>query len=102
MDQQLPESFISHSHQNKNVARRLSRELTDYGFRAWIDEAQLRFGAALTAAIRAHIEQADVVLVVASEASSVSKWVVLEMEHARQYGKTIVPFFIEPVATKEL
>ena len=41
------------------------------------------------------------VLVVASEASAVSKWVGLELEVAREYGKPILPFFIESVDRHE-
>ncbi len=90
--------FLSHKHTDKTVARRLARELSAHGITAWLDEENLRPGAQLTATLRTHIEAADVVLVVASAAAARSKWVLLEMEHARKHDKRIVPFFIEPVA----
>ena len=94
--------FLSHSHQDKRIARRLARELRPYRFRVWIDEAELRLGVELGATLRAHIEESDVVVVVASAAASASTWVALEIEHARAHGKLVVPFYVEPVASAEL
>jgi hypothetical protein len=99
--QTAPSIFLSHSHRDKTVARRVARQLNAHGFQVWLDEAELQVGAALTAALRAHIENSDVFLVVASEASSNSAWVLTELEHARKHGKPVVPLFIEPVATRE-
>jgi hypothetical protein len=93
--------FLSHSHRDKVVARRLLRELGARGFRAWLDEREPRLGAALTTTIRGQIEAADVVLVVASTASAESKWVALELDHARGRGRPIIPLLIEPVADRE-
>jgi hypothetical protein len=76
------------------------RQLKAHGFQVWLDEAELRVGVALTDALRAHIENSDVFLVVASEASSDSAWVLMELEHAEEHGKLVVPLFIEPVAER--
>ena len=97
-----PRIFVSYTHRDKLVVRRLVRELRDYRFDVWIDEAELRLGAMLSAALQAHIEHADVVLVVASAASSTSPGVVIELAPARAHGKTIVPVFVEDVKTHEL
>lgn len=94
--------FISYSHHDKIIARRLLRELGARGFRAWLDEEELRFGAALRTTIRGQIEAADAVLVVASAASAASEWVGLELEHARAHGRLIVPLLIEAVASRSL
>jgi hypothetical protein len=96
-----PTVFLSHTHSDKRVARRLVRRLTAHGVKVWIDERELRLGAALTSSIRNQIQDAHMLLVVASEASATSKWVGLELEFAREHGKTIIPFFIESVATHE-
>ena len=66
--QPSPTVFISYSHLDKVVARRLLRELTAHGVKAWLDERELRVGVALTSSIRAHIEAADALLVIASQA----------------------------------
>jgi hypothetical protein len=93
--------FLSHSHKDKRVARYLVRYLTAYGITVWLDERELRAGADLSASIRTHIQNADTVLVVASKASAVSDWVGRELEFAQQNGKSIVPFFMQPVAGHE-
>jgi hypothetical protein len=97
-----PGVFLSHSHRDKLVARRLARELRPYGLPVWIDEAELRLGAELDATLRAQIEESDVVVVVASVASAESTWVALELQHARAHRKTIVPFYADQVMTTEL
>lgn len=93
-----PTVFLSHSHADNSVARRLVRRLTAHGVRVWIDERELRPGATLTSSICTQIEGANMVLVVASLASAVSKWVGLELKFAQEQGKAVVPFFIESVA----
>lgn len=99
--QAVPTVFLSHSHQDKRVARRLVRRLTAHGVKVWLDERELRLGAALTSTLRAQIEAADMLLVVASQAAAVSKWVGMELEFAREQGKTVVPLFVEAVADHE-
>jgi TIR domain-containing protein len=99
--QTAPTVFLSHSHGDKRVARRLVRRLTAHGIKVWIDERELRLGATLTSSIRSHIEAADVLLVIASKASTESKWVGLELEFAREKNKTVIPLFIEPLAEHE-
>jgi len=73
----------------------LYRRLTAHGIRAWIDERELRVGATLTTSIRQQIHQSDVVLVIVSKDSEISKWVELEVEFARGEGKVIIPIFID-------
>lgn len=101
----LPEGdlkvFLSHSHVDKRVARRLVRRLTAHGVKVWIDERKLRIGSVLTSSLRDQILAANVVLVIASQASAASVWVKLELEFALQHDKPIVPFFIEPVTEHE-
>ncbi len=97
----VPKVFLSHSHLDKRVARRLLRRLTAHGIRVWLDERELRVGATLTSSIRSQIEDSDVLLVIASQASADSKWVGLELDFAREHGKSVIPFFIESLATHE-
>lgn len=97
-----PSVFLSYSHADRNVARRLVRELGPHGIRVWIDESELRLGAVLSSTLRDRIEAADVLVVVASAASAASRWVALEVAHAHQHGTSIVPVYIEPVDTDPL
>jgi TIR domain len=96
--QPFPTVFISYSHSDKDVARRLVRELTPRGVKVWLDERELRVGTALTSSIRRHIQSAETLLVVASAASANSEWVGQEIEFAKENGKTIIPLFVEAVS----
>jgi hypothetical protein len=93
-----PTVFLSYSHRDQVVARRIVRELTERRVKTWLDERELRIGAALTASIRSQIEAADALLVVASHAAAASQWVGLEVDFAKQHDKNVIPIFIEPVA----
>jgi hypothetical protein len=97
-----PNVFISYSHKDKLVAHRLVRELRPYGFQVWVDEAELLLGAMLSSSPRAHNEAADAVFVVGSVASATSHWVALEVRHAMDHGKRIIPVYVESVETAEM
>lgn len=100
--QPAPKVFLSYSHCDKRVARRLNRCLTAYGFNVWIDECELRNGAELSTTIRSKIEVADMLLVIASQASAKpTSWVARELDFAREHAKTVIPFFIEPLRNHE-
>ncbi|MET0659462.1 MAG: TIR domain-containing protein, partial [Steroidobacteraceae bacterium] len=71
------------------------------GFEVWRDEQELRLGSALSASLRKQVEATDAVVVIASAASASSTWVALELAHAREHQRPIVPLFIEAVATAE-
>ena len=103
MPQSAPPSvFISYSHQDKRIARRIVRRFTAHGINTWIDEEQLRFGSALTTSIRKHIEAADIVIVIATKAAAASKWVAMELGFATDCGKNIAPLLVESVAEYQL
>jgi hypothetical protein len=68
MSTMSPKIFLSYSHHDKAVARRVARQLRAHGVGVWMDETELRLGTALTNALSAHIEESDVVVVVASKA----------------------------------
>ncbi len=96
-----PTVFLSHSHDDKSVARRLVRRLGAHGIRVWIDELELAPGASLTTTIQEQIKAADMLLVVASSASAASAWTRMEIEFARALGKPIIPLLLDPVARHE-
>lgn len=100
-EQTSPTVFLSHSHADRSVARRLVRRLSAHGIKVWIDERELRLGATLTKSLRDQIQAAGLVLVIASEASAASQWVGLELAFAREHGIGIVPFLIDPVERHE-
>jgi len=99
--QQTPTVFLSHSHKDRHVARRLVRRLSAHGIKVWIDERELRLGSTLAKSLQAQIKAADALLVIASNASAVSKWVGLELECAKEHEKDIIPLFTDPVDEHE-
>jgi hypothetical protein len=96
-----PTVFLSHSHVDKRIARRLVRRLNAHGVRVWIDERELRVGDTLTSSIRRHIQDADTFLVIASQASERSPWVGRELKVAKDHDKTIIPLFIDDSARQQ-
>jgi hypothetical protein len=94
----MPIVFVSYSHQDNRVARRLVRKLAAHGVKVWLDEGELAPGARLTASIRDQIQRADTLLVVASQASAESAWVGREINFAQKHGKRVIPLLIESIA----
>jgi TIR domain len=74
--------FISHSHKNKEVARRLNNALDERGVRCWRDEHQILPGDDIYEEVSKGIGQWDKVLLCCSEASLTSWWVNSEIDAA--------------------
>lgn len=100
----MPDIFISHTHVDKVIARRVARRLGAYGVSVWLDERELRLGDTLGATIEEQIRASTTVLVVASAAAAKSAWVGKELAFARSFdpAKPICPFFVEHVETEGL
>ena len=93
--------FISHSHVDKAIARRVARRLHAYGIDVWLDEQQLRLGANLSPTIQAQLRETSTVVVIATEAAMKSAWVAKEVDFARGLDPAlaICPLFVEHVET---
>jgi TatD DNase family protein len=77
-----PGVFISHSWEDQAVARRLAADLSHYGARVWIDEAEILVGDSLIEKIRQGIDDMDYVAALISKASVSSRWVAKELDIA--------------------
>jgi hypothetical protein len=95
----MPIIFVSHSHADKAIARRVVRRLGAYGVEAWLDERELRLGDVLDVTLRQKIEASAQVLVVATKAASNSEWVQRELGFATNVvpTKPICPLFVDDV-----
>ena len=93
----MPAYFISHSHTDKPIARRVARRLGAYGVTVWLDERELRFGDVLGPVIEERIRSCDAVLVIASSAAAGSSWVEKEIAFAVRGNppKSVCPVFVE-------
>jgi len=96
--------FISYSHLDQAIARRIARRMSAYGVTLWLDEQRLNYGDSLSTQLRDQLERADVIVVVASNAATRSPWVAMEIGHARALPspRRICPIFVEPVQRHSL
>jgi uncharacterized protein YjbI with pentapeptide repeats len=74
--------FISHSSQDHDFANRLHADLQDQGVRCWYAPHKLRGGDWLDEQFQGAIRAYDKLLLVLSEASMASKWVMWEVLNA--------------------
>ena len=74
--------FLSHSHEDKEFARKLAKDLTARGARVWIDEAEIRIGDSLIEKIREGIDAVEFVAAVLSPVSVKAPWVLRELDVA--------------------
>src|SRR5262245_47518889 len=77
-----PGIFLSHSHADKDFARRLAQDLVKAGVRVWIDDAEIFLGDSLIEKIRRGIDEMDYLGVILSPQSVASQWVQKEVELA--------------------
>ncbi|MCX8499396.1 MAG: toll/interleukin-1 receptor domain-containing protein [Caulobacteraceae bacterium] len=74
--------FLSHSHDDKPLARRLAADLRISGHSIWLDEAEINIGDSLIQKIRDGIDQVDFVIAIISSSSIESEWVKNEIDLA--------------------
>ncbi len=86
--------FISYSHTDKNLARRLHDQLQARGIRCWLDEHDLKPGDRILDVVSEAIRLHDKILLCCSEASLSSWWVKDEIrkaqERERRDGRDII------------
>ena len=86
--------FISYSHADKAIARRLHDELQDRGIRCWLDEHDLKPGDRILDVVGNAIRAHDKILLCCSRASLESWWVKDEIrkaqERERRDGRDII------------
>ena len=74
--------FLSHTHADKPIARRLAADLRAAGHSVWIDEAEIEIGDSLVEKIRNGLDQVEYVAALISSASVGSEWVKRELDIA--------------------
>lgn len=96
--------FISHSHADKAIARRVARRLDAYGIKVWLDERELRLGDVLSPVIGEHIAASSAVIVIATSAAVSSDWVSKELAFACSLKppRPVYPFLVEALASHPL
>ena len=94
--------FISYSHSDKAIARRLAHELTAFGLTVWIDEGELAIGDSIIERVAAALDRIQFVVALVSEASVASQWCQKELALAvtgglKQRGVKVLPVRIGSV-----
>ena len=74
--------FISYSHQDDELARRIHNDLQAAGVRCWFAPHDLKIGDRFRSVIDESIQIHDKLLLILSEHSVLSDWVEHEVEHA--------------------
>ena len=80
----LHPAFLSHSSENKEFARKLYNTLIDKGVLVWFDEKKFVAGDRLYETLSKSIDVYDKMILVCSEESLTSKWVIRELRKARK------------------
>ena len=93
--------FISHSWDDKRLARKLADTLQSFGVTVWLDEAEIKLGDSLIEKIIEGINEGDYVIALLSEKSSSSEWVRKELKVAMSQeieGKRVkvLPILAQP------
>src|SRR5262245_61828890 len=94
--------FISHSHRDKEIVRKLATDLREQGVKTWVDEMEIRVGDSIVERIDEGLRQADYILVVLSRDSISSTWVRREIAGAiardpSAASRSLIPVIIDPI-----
>lgn len=92
--------FISHSHDDKQIVRRIVDDLNKNGVEVWLDENLISPGELWTDKITEALQSSDVILVIMSRNTSESRWQTFEIAFsvAAQRGdpsKRIIPVLVD-------
>lgn len=101
MAQSKSKIFISYSHQNKEVCNHIAAMMEQSGkLTVWYDKGLIP-GEEYRSRIASQIKEADYFIVLLSEKSISSDWVLDEVEYAKKLRKKILPIWIEAVDLPE-
>ncbi len=90
-----PKIFISYSHEDKAVVKRLEAKLKAAGADVWVDYDRVRGGVKLPEKINEALEWCDTLLLVWSDAARQSDWVKDEWLNAFSLRKVIIPCILD-------
>ncbi len=95
--QRRPTVFLSYSHTDAEFAHRLIDDLRAAGHACWIDTSSLKGGDEWITTIAEGILNSYCVVVVATRAALLSRWVQDEIVWARKKNKPLIPVLLEDV-----
>ena len=92
--------FISYSSKQKSIADGVCHYLEENGFKCWMAPRDISVGSEYGDLIEEAIKTCKVVVLVFSEAASISKWVKGEINVAFTEDKPILPFRVDETEIK--
>jgi hypothetical protein len=104
---QQPRLFLSHSSADKVFVRKLKGDLEKANLNVWLDETEIKVGDSIPQKVSEGLTDADYLVIVLSENSVKSKWVLAELDNAlmAQYadrGVVVLPVKIDDCETPPL
>lgn len=85
--------FLSYSHKDRDIAAQIRRKLIDNDFQTWWD-ADIPVGSSITTQIHSAISDAAFVLLLLTEQSARSYYVLQEIKHIQKQKRFIIPVLI--------
>jgi hypothetical protein len=98
----VPSVFVSYHYANKEIAKRIAKELEGISNHVWIDDSEIMVGDSIKEKIEAGLKNSDYFLILLSDESSKSPWVNAEVTKALSMGKLILPVKIDDSEAPEL
>ncbi|MFP7469973.1 toll/interleukin-1 receptor domain-containing protein [Niallia taxi] len=89
--------FISYSHSNKDIARKIAYDLEFNEIDVWYDDFEIKFGDNIIAKLEDGIEESDFFLVLLSEESITSNYIKMEIEFSISQNKKIILISLDDV-----
>lgn len=86
--------FIIYAHKDKDKAHQIRTELNKFGVNALMDEQVIKIGDNIKEGIEKNITSANKILILLSEATMNSDWIVSEIQLAKKANKQIFPAMI--------
>jgi hypothetical protein len=99
------EVFLSHSHKDKAVTKKLADELRRHGIAAWYSERNIAGAQQWLDEIGAALERCDWFIIVLTPDAVKSKWVKREVTAALtddRYNERIIPLLVKTCEIKQL
>jgi formylglycine-generating enzyme required for sulfatase activity len=92
----MPRIFISYSRKDEEFARRLMTSFAETGADVWIDLEDIPAGMKWSSAIQEGLDGADLMVVIISPDSMISRNVEDEWQYYLDHSKPIIPILLKP------
>jgi len=97
---QSPQAFIIYSHDEKELARKISHDLQEAGIKIWLDEQQLKIGDSLSEKIKSALNESQwIIFLPPKEQNYKDSWVSKEIRIAQDSEKWRGRHLIIPIKT---